>query len=284
MNGEAGVGRRGVLLGVAAALAGGAGLFELVDQGVLPGQHRLHALLGEDGPAGVIPDVATGAIDRGTTQGVAWALCHPQQSHSAPRLIVALGGRDATIDDALQNIGLARFLAASGANVALLIVEGGSSYYHRRRDGADVGALVLDHLVPMAAQRGIDTRRPGFYGWSMGGYGALLLATERRRRGLPVAAVAASSAALWSQAGDTAAGAFDDAADFDRNNVFTRVGELRGVPVRIDCGFDDPFYTSDRRFAVLVGAEAHYGPGAHDDAFWSRVFPAQLTWLASRLA
>lgn len=284
MTNEAGVSRRGWLLAAAAVVAGGGGLVELVDQGVLPGQHRLHALLGEDGPGGVIPDVATGAIETGSTRGVPWALCHPEHTTSAPRLVVALGGRDATIDDALQNIGLARFLAASGASVALLIVDGGSSYYHRRRDGTDVGALVLDRLVPMAAQRGIDTRRPAFYGWSMGGYGALLLATERRRRGLPVAAVAASSAALWSHAGDTAPGAFDDAADFDAHNVFTRAGDLRGVPVRIDCGLDDPFYESDRRFAALLGAEGHYGPGAHNDAFWSRVFPAQLAWLTRRLA
>ncbi|MGN6721765.1 MAG: alpha/beta hydrolase-fold protein, partial [Marmoricola sp.] len=247
MNDEAGVGRRGVLFGAAAVLAGGVGLFELVDQGVLPGQHRLHALLGEDGPAGNIPDVATGSIDRGTTQGVPWALCHPRRSAGSPRLVVALGGRDASIDDALDTIGLARFLAASGANLALLIVDGGSSYYHRRRDGSDVSAVVADQLVPMAHQRGIDTGRLAFYGWSMGGYGALLMATERRRRGLPVAAVAASSAALWRNPGDSAAGAFDDAADFERNDVFQRISDLRGIPLRIDCGLDDPFYDSDKR-------------------------------------
>lgn len=278
-----GVGRRGLLFGAAAILAGGAGLFELVDHGVLPGQHRLHALLGEDGPAGVIPDVATGAIETGTTQGVPWALCHPLRSETPPGLVVALGGRDATIEDALQNIGLARFLAASGANLALLVIDGGSSYYHRRRDGSDVGALVLETLVPMAQRHGTDTTNPAFYGWSMGGYGALLLASERRRRGQPVAAVAVSSAALWRNPGDSAAGAFDDAADFVRNDVFGRIRDLRGVPLRLDCGLDDPFYSADKRFASLSGAQAHYAPGAHNDAFWSRVFPAQLEWMAQRI-
>lgn len=279
MSDEAGVGRRDLLLSTAALLASGVALFELVDRGVLPGQHRLHTLLGEDGPAGAIPDLSPGTIERGEAHGVPWALCRPKRPRATPRLVIALGGRDATIDDALDNVGLARFLAASGANLALLVVDGGSSYYHRRRDGSDVGAVVLNELVPMVGTRGIDVGRPGFYGWSMGGYGALLLASRRRRLGLPVAAVAVSSAALWRNAGDSAAGAFDDAADFDRNDVFARIADFRGVPLRVDCGLDDPFYQGDKRFAVLSGAEAHFGAGAHDDAFWSRVFPAQLAWL-----
>ncbi|MGN6721140.1 MAG: alpha/beta hydrolase, partial [Marmoricola sp.] len=80
--------------------------------------------------------------------------------------------------------------------------------------------------------------------------------------------------------GDSAAGAFDDAADFERNDVFQRISDLRGIPLRIDCGLDDPFYDSDKRFAALSGAEAHFSAGAHNDAFWSRVFPSQLAWLA----
>lgn len=284
MSDEAGVGRRSLLLGTAVVLGGAAGLFDMVDEGVLPGQHRLHALLGEDGPAGVIPDVAPGRIDRGATAGVPWALCYPRRTTGSPRLVVALGGRGASIDDALDNIGLARFLAAGGQNLAILVVEGGSSYYHRRRDGSDVGAVVVDGLIPLARQRGIETSRPGLYGWSMGGYGALLLASELRRRRESVAAIAASSAALWTRPGDSAAGAFDDARDFARNDVFSRVAELRGVPIRIDCGRDDPFLSADRRFAQISGAAMHTSAGAHNDAFWSRVFPAQLAWLAAYVA
>jgi S-formylglutathione hydrolase FrmB len=197
--------------------------------------------------------------------------------------VIALGGRGASIDDALDNIGLARFLAADGANLTVLVVDGGSSYYHRRRDGSDVGAVVMDRLVPMAEQRGIVTARPGFYGWSMGGYGALLLAADQRRRGKPVAAVAVSSAALWLNPGDSAPGAFDNVGDFRRNDVFARMADLRGVPIRIDCGLDDPFSSADKHFAELSGAEVHLSEGAHDDAFWSRVFPDQLAWLAKRV-
>lgn len=213
-----------------------------------------------------------------------WALCHPKRTTATPKLVIALGGRGASVDDALDNIGLARFLAASGVNLAILVIDGGSSYYHRRRDGSDVGAVVLDQLVPMAMHRKIAVSRPAFYGWSMGGYGALLLAAERRRRGEAVAAIAVSSAALWTRPGDSAAGAFDDASDFARNDVFTRAAELRGVPLRIDCGVDDPFYSADRRFAQVSGAAMHAGTGAHTDGFWARVFPAQLAWLSTHLA
>ncbi len=54
-------------------------------------------------------------------------------------------------------------------------VDGGNGWWHRRADGEDSGSMVLNEFLPMLANKGLDTRRVSFIGWSMGGYGALLL-------------------------------------------------------------------------------------------------------------
>ncbi|MCL2781582.1 MAG: alpha/beta hydrolase, partial [Actinomycetia bacterium] len=120
-------------------------------------------------------------------------------------------------------------------------------------------------------------------GWSMGGYGALLLGGQLGVRRL--AATIAESPALWTQPGDTAPGAFDDPADFEANNVFTRQSQLSGIPVRVDCGTDDTFYPNARRYADSLSPKPAGGfqAGGHNDAYWRRMAPAQLAWIAPHL-
>ena len=106
--------------------------------------------------------------------------------------------------------------------------------------------MLTDEFVPLLAGMGLATARLGLFGWSMGGYGALLLAeTVGAAR---IAAVAADSPALWQRASDVSAGAFDGAADFAAHDVFARRDRLAGVPVRIACGTADPFYPAVRAF------------------------------------
>jgi hypothetical protein len=85
-----------------------------------------------------------------------------------------------------------------------------------------------------------------------------------------VAGVAATSAARWQSAGDTAPGAFDDSLDFARNDVFASGHALAGMPVRLDCGQDDPFIVANRAFArALPAAAATFDAGAHTEQYWS---------------
>ena len=268
-------------LGLGAAAVGGG---ELVEHDVLPGRVRAYALLGLDGPAGTVPDAAPGPVRPGTTDGVDWALCLPP-GHAAAGLpvVVALSGKGNDRDYLLNSLGLPQFLAASRLPVAILAVAGGTSYYHPRRDGSDVGGLVLDTLLPQVGQAGLSVARPAFLGWSMGGYGALLLASRRRQAGLPVTAVAATSPALWTSYDAGAPGAFDSAADFTRYGMFERAALLRGVPVRVDCGTGDPFRYSSEDFAAKVGAEHHSSAGGHNGAYWRRVLAAELAWLGHAL-
>jgi acetyl esterase/lipase len=276
--------RRGVLTCGAAAAAGVAGAGALVEFEVLPGRGRAYDFLGLNGEAGVIPDVEGGPVDRGTLDGANWAVFNPPNGRPGLPVVVALHGAGQGIDQLVDNLALDKFLAASGGQFALAAIEGGRSYWHPRADGTDAGGRVLDRFLPLLGDRGFDVRRPGFMGWSMGGYGALLLASERVERGLSVGPVLAISPAVWEDYDDTSPASFDDVEDFAAYGMFARRDLLEGIDVRIDCGRGDPFYGNAKDFADGLDAELHIEAGAHNDAYWTRVLPEQLTWLGDRIS
>lgn len=116
---------------------------------------------------------------------------------------------------------------------------------------------------------------------SMGGFGALLLASDLGPA--RVTGVVAASAALWRTGAETPAGAYDDREDFDRHSIFGRVDRLAGIPVRLDCGRSDPFVAANRALAEqLPGVEAHFDAGGHEDAWWRTHAAAEMAWLAAR--
>ena len=143
--------------------------------------------------------------------------------------------------------------------------------------------MLTDEFLPLLAERGLDVSRIGLLGWSMGGYGSLRLAGLLGPR--RVAAVAAESPALWRNFADSSPGAFDDADDFEAQSVFGRQRALAGIAVRVDCGQSDPFYAATRRYVKGFAARPAGGfqLGAHTTAYWRRMAPAQLLFLAGRL-
>ena len=142
--------------------------------------------------------------------------------------------------------------------------------------------MVLNELIPMLGDQGLDTSRVGFLGWSMGGYGALLLGA--RLGPARTAAICAVSPALWTSSGATAPGAFDGADDFAANSVFG-LPTLAAIPVRIDIGTADPFYAATQEFiASLPNPPAGgSGPGGHDAGYWSAQLSGELDWIAPLL-
>jgi hypothetical protein len=98
-------------------------------------------------------------------------------------------------------------------------------------------------------------------------------------------AVCGVSAALWHSYSDGVGDAFEGAADYARNDVYAGVDRLDGLPVRIDCGRQDPFYEADQAFAKALPQPpaGGFGPGGHNDACWTRVAPAEIDWLGNRL-
>jgi pimeloyl-ACP methyl ester carboxylesterase len=143
---------------------------------------------------------------------------------------------------------------------------------------------VTEEFIPLLATRGLETARVALLGWSMGGYGALYLAGRLGRD--RTAAAIAESPAIWHSSGQSAVGAFDDAADFTRHAIFARLGGLAGVPLRIDCGADDGFapITRELRAALSPTPAGGIEPGGHDDTYWRNQAPAQLRFAGSCLA
>ena len=266
-----------------------------VDEGWLPGRARLRSTLGLDGPSGHIPKVTPGHVVSGSFNSVhrlgaetGWSVIYPGARAEVLPVMVCLHGLGGDHTTAITELGMDRFLpAAITAGVprfAIATVDGVTTYWHPRPSGEDAGAMVLDELLPVLARQGLRTERLAFQGWSMGGYGALRLSGLV---GAPrVVAVAALSAALWTDPADASTSGFADAAEYQRYTVLGHQADLAGVRVRLDCGTDDPFCSADK--AYVAGFErpvtSTFEPGAHDAAYWTRMLPDQLGFVGRALS
>jgi hypothetical protein len=64
------------------------------------------------------------------------------------------------------------------------------------------------------------------------------------------------------------------------------VDRLGGLPVRVDCGKQDPFYEADKAFAEALPEEPQGGfdPGGHSDAYRRRGAPPEMDFIAAALS
>jgi enterochelin esterase-like enzyme len=290
------VGGIGVL--VLGVLGGG---YELVERGVMPGKTRLDELLGRTrvdepdvgyrAPGSVVSGSFYSAA-RGTTVG--WTISYPPGHHPGDRLplVLALHGYDGTHDYPIGPVQPVRLLAATLSGrplppMAIAAVDGGNGYWHAH-PGDDPMRMLLAEFLPRCRRLGLGVgihRRLGLTGESMGGYGALLLAEEHPSM---VAAVAPISPAVWTTYADSQNAnryAFTSAQDFAARNVITHASALRGIPVRIASGRDDPFhpYVEVLKQELPAGSQVLFPPGLHDGAFFgSQAMPA-LAFLGKHL-
>ena len=233
------------------------------------------------------PTMVTGTFISAARGGVPtnWAIARPPGQTQPLRPVIALHGKGSSAASVMAGGvegGLAQAVGAGLPPFAVVAVDGGGGYWHQRSSGEDAGAMVLDELLPMLDEQGLDTSRVGFMGWSMGGYGALLLGA--RLGPARTAAICAVSPALWFSSGAAAPGAFDGAEDYAANSVWG-LPALASIPIRIDCGDSDPFYAATKAFiAQLPNPPAGgFSPGGHDGAFWSSQLPAEIAWMAPLL-
>ena len=203
-------------------------------------------------------------------------------------LLVFLHGRGRAGNESNANGDFYAALRALGTRAPVVVFPDGGdhSYFHARRSG-DWARYVLDEVIPQALLRfGADGRRVAIGGISMGGFGAFDIA---RRRPAAFCAVGGHSAAMWLRSGDTAPGAFDDAADFSRNDL-VRLARARGrapwgrARLWLDGGSADPFRVADERFASAIGIRMRHWPGGHDGAYWHRHYARYLRFYAAALA
>jgi len=167
---------------------------------------------------------------------------------------------------------------------------GGASSYWHNRDSGQWAAYVLSELIPKLIRRfDIAPRKIAIGGISMGGFGAYDIARLSPHR---FCAIGGHSPAIWENAGETADGAFDDAADFERNDIIAAAklspSPYRGTRLWIDAGNDDPFLAGDQAFEDALRASGldpvvRDGPGGHDSDYWNGNWREYLGFYARAL-
>ncbi|MBW8486045.1 alpha/beta hydrolase-fold protein [Actinomadura parmotrematis] len=295
----AGATRRRILIaglgGLGAAGVAGAAGAALVEAGTLPGKVRLDRALGRCGDRPPVPaetaDVRTVPFRSDARRiDTAFTLVTPK-GHAVKGLPVVLmlpglGGDSRALLGIYADRYLAQAVAHGMPPFALVGVDGGSVYWHKRATGDDPQRMVTGEVLPRLRRLGLRTDRIGLTGWSMGGYGALLLAgTLGPRR---VAAVAASSPALfgsYAKAHAANPGSYDGPADFAAHDVLARLASLAGVPTWIDCGTGDPFapMVEKARSGLAERPAGGMFGGCHDAAYWMRRSPARVAFLGRHL-
>jgi pimeloyl-ACP methyl ester carboxylesterase len=255
--------RRAVLAAGAAGLAtvaGGYGLTRPYLDGtpVLP-----------DAPAGDERLERRASAARGRTVGFYTAVpAGHGDGRGLPVCLVLHGGSKTTADYA--RLGLGGFLTAAvrrGAEPFVLAGADGGRLSWRPTPGDDPQAMMRSDVPAWCAERGFDPTRLAAWGWSMGGYGALLLA--QTFPGL-LRGVAAFSPAVQPS-----------------DDVFAQVERLRGVPVGLWCGRYDGLYDDVRalrRALPQKPAAEGFGVGRHNFGYWSTVVPAAFDFLSTALA
>jgi enterochelin esterase-like enzyme len=210
---------------------------------------------------------------------IRWRLARPEDGgDDRTPLLVVLHGKGGNAAAAFDTLHLDQHAPKSRLTIAS--VDGGNSYWHARRSGVDTGAMVVDDFLPLLRRETGYGGKVALLGWSMGGYGSLLLAS--RLGPDRVFAVVAESAALWTEPGASAPGAFDDREDFLAHDVFAaaRRDVLARMPVRLDCGRSDPFVAANRAFArVLPSAKLTVDAGGHTNDYWRDHAGDQLGWV-----
>jgi len=229
---------------------------------------------------------------RATGRDLGLNIVVPAHAEPHPPLLVFLHGRSGSSGSYTDDEAMYRALAALGGSApAIAFPDGGEdSYWHDRRDGRWAG-WVMQEAIPAAVRAaGADRRRIAIGGISMGGFGAYDLALHHPGR---FCAVGGHSPALWLRGADSAAGAFDDAEDFARNDVIATVRAdpraFGSIPVWNDAGNADPFLISDIAFDAALrsgGADlsAHRWRGGHESSYWDSHWSAYLRFYARALA
>jgi enterochelin esterase-like enzyme len=185
-----------------------------------------------------------------------------------PVCLVLHGGSKRPAD--FGTLGLGRFLTDAvnrGAPPFVLAGATGDRLAWQPDGRDDPQRMLHEELPAWCAARGFDTGRLAAWGWSMGGYGALLLAEACPRF---VRAVAAFSPAVVPGDG-----------------VFRDAERLSGLPVGLWCGRQDPLFANVRALRRELPDEplaGTFGPGKHDFGYWSTAIPAAFSFLATQLS
>lgn len=292
--------RRTFLLGgLGTAVVVVAGAYAGIEEDVLPGRIRLARLTGQCDVDATPPPSSTSVVSGRFSSSarktdVGWSLALPPGvvADGLP-VVIVLHGRGDDHSTAFNTLKLQDFLAAAVKSgtppFALASVDGGdNTYWHPRSDGDNPIAMLVQEFLPLLKNHGLKTDRIGTLGWSMGGYGSLLLARESHRgnlEGTHVMAAAAGSPALFASYKASASGAFDDAADFAKYGELANMPDVGDAAMYVSCGSDDAFTDETKRYRSNASPTPAGGisKGCHTDGYWRSVASAQLAFLGTHL-
>ncbi|MCG5468382.1 esterase family protein [Micromonospora sp. LAH09] len=258
--------RRGLLLAGAGATALTVGLGWAARDLVRPSPARP---VPPDAPAGDERLTRRSSAARGRSVDFYTAVPHGHGDGRGLPVCLVLHGASTTARD-FPGLGLGRFLTDAvrrGAPPFVLAGATGDRLSWRPSDRDDPQRMVREELPAWCAEQGFDTNRLAAWGWSMGGFGSLLLAEAWP--GL-LRAVAALSPAVAP--GDA---------------VFAGVDRLRGTPLGLWCGHQDDFLNDVQALERALpepAARTEYADGRHDFRYWGRVIPDALDFVAAALA
>ncbi len=245
------------------------------------------------------PEAEPGTVVRSSfysthrARSVGYLLAYPPKVPAGTPLPVCLvlHGWGASYRDPIEQLGYHRILAAAvGSGVppfVLACVDGGETYWHPRASGDDPLAMITDDFPIVLAQHGLPSQRLGVLGYSMGGYGALLLASIAPKR---FVAAVANSPAIWgsfTDASEANAKAFDSEEDWRKwGDLRGRTQALNGVVLRVDCGESDTFEPEINRLKEQFPDPnaVRIVKGCHDNSFWRSVAPEQLKLIGTTLS
>lgn len=252
--------RRGLLLGGGAAAVAAAGGYRWLRPEPIPP-------LIPDAPVGDERLEQRASAARGATVDFYTAVPAGHGDGRGLPVCLVLHGASTTAAD-FPGLGLGRFVTDAvrrGAAPFVLAGATGGQLSWQPSGADDPQRMVHEEIPAWCRERGFDTTRIAACGWSMGGYGSLLLAVT-----FPgfVKAVAAFSPAV--KPGDA---------------VFRGAGTLRQIPVGLWCGEQDGFLGEARELSRDVPtAKGSFGPGRHNFGYWSRCLPAAFDMLAPALS
>jgi enterochelin esterase-like enzyme len=258
----------------------------------VPGTERIKRRFADTGPDGTIPDVAQGDVRlerrtseaRGTDVGLFTAVPDGHGAGEGLPVCLVLHGASATAAD-YERFGFGRFLTAAvrdGVPPFVLVgADGGRKLWRSAGpdDPDDPQRMLIDEVPTWLADRGFDWDRRAAWGWSMGGFGALLLAEALDG---DLAAVAAFSPALPDGPED-----LPPTDDGRPRDVWSATDRLAGTPVGLWCGTADPLLDRVQRFAEDLDPApriAEWAKGAHERGYWDRITPAAFRFLGESLA